>query len=272
MKDSLPFSYQQLHTYHWDIDRPRAVVQIIHGLGEHGGRYESFARFMHQQQVAVRALDLPGFGRSPGKRGYLKGNYEAYQATIKEALRQTRQAYEDIPVFLLGQSMGGNMVLYHGLFSDSGLAGVIATSPWLQLTNPPSSLLIAFARAIVPVFPKFTQPNGLDPNHLSRVPEAVNAYKEDPYVHNRVTAGLAISVLDAAQRVLDYQGKAPSPIFILHGTGDQITSPEGSRAVAENLEGDVTTNFVEGAYHELLHEIERETIQHQIADWILQRI
>jgi len=253
--------------YHWDTFHAKAVIALVHGLGEHAGRYDGFARYFSTHGFATIAYDRRGHGRSGGKRGHTP-TYEAYQEEVNHLLAHVHEQYPTVPVFLYGHSMGGNLVLYNALQYYPQVKGVVASAPWIELTERAPLAKVIAGRIAAQVFPAFTLPNGLDPRHLSRNTQEVEAYLKDPLVHDMISAAAGTAMLDAGKWLSEYQGETDIPILLIHGTADKLTSAEASQAFAGQVKGDITFLGWKGAYHELHHEPNRNEIMDATRAWL----
>lgn len=251
----------------WPVDNPRAVVCLVHGLGEHIGRYETVASFFTGNQIAVIGFDLPGFGRSAGKRGHTLP-FPACIEEIAATIHQANDFYPGTPVFLYGQSMGGNLVLNYLLDYPSTLAGVIAASPWIRLQDPPSRLLTVFAKTMKLIFPSFTQSNNLDASQLSNDPAVRTAYLADPLVHDRISVATGVDMLEAAARLEYFEGDVSVPLLLLHGSQDAITSPDGTKDFAGRVSGDITLKIWKDLKHELHNEPNKAEVLSFVINWM----
>ncbi|MBK7407598.1 MAG: alpha/beta hydrolase [Saprospirales bacterium] len=257
----------QLFFRHWEVSTPKAVVVLAHGMGEHTGRYAHLASFFQSQSIAVIGADFPGFGQSSGKRGHAPG-IETYFRTIDLMLEEATTQYPEIPVFLMGQSMGSNLVLNYVLERKPAVAGVLAMSPWIRIRKMPPAAVMTLARLMRRVFPAFSQSNGLDPTDFSRDPEVVEAYRKDPYTHDRVSAGIGFSLLEAGLFLDQYEGTFPCPLLLTHGTKDALTDPLATESFAGRLNGPVTLKLWEGLFHETYHEPEKQQVLEFLVNWI----
>lgn len=252
---------------HWNVQTPKAVVVLAHGMGEHTGRYEHLAAYFQSRDLAMLGPDFPGFGQSSGKRGHAPG-METYYQTIELVLEEAKREYPDVPVFLMGQSMGANLALNFALHYSPPIAGVVATSPWIRIKKMPSAAVMTLARIMRTVYPAFSQSNGLDPRDFSRDPEAIEAYRKDPYVHDKVSAGIGFSLLEAGLYLDRYEGAFPYPLLLTHGTADVLTDPAATEAFAKRLTGPVTLKLWDGFYHETFHEPDKLQVLEFLVNWI----
>jgi alpha-beta hydrolase superfamily lysophospholipase len=256
---------------YWPVDDARAVICIVHGLGEHIGRYDEVAAFFNTKNFAAVAADRRGHGRSEGKKGHTT-HFEAFMEEIATLIEKARELNPGRPLFLYGHSMGGNLVLNYVLRKRPIIQGVVATGSWVRLEKPPSKLLLGFAKMTNSIFPAFSQSNGLKTSELSSDPEVVAAYEADPLVHDRITVATALSMLDAASWLDQYSGETPVPALIMHGGIDKITDPAGSEYLAKRLKGDVTWKPWGGLKHEIHNEPAKEEVLSFLVKWVEKHI
>ena len=249
----------------------KAVMAIVHGLGEHSSRYSHMASFFNGHDYSVAAFDLRGHGRSDGMRGHTP-SYDTLMDDIASFLAEVRNLIPDIPVFLFGHSLGGNLALNYTLRRKPELAGSIITGPWLRLSSEPGGLQVILARFMNRLWPAFTQANGLDTKALARDPEIVKAYEQDPLVHDRISARLYIETYQAGLWALEQAGRFPSPLLLMHGESDRMTSADASRAFTEKVKEGCTLKIWEGLFHEIHNEPEKEQVFQEILSWFENQI
>jgi len=265
-------SQEKIYAYSWPIEEePKAVICLVHGLGEHLHRYEHFAAYFNNQGYVVIAFDNVGHGRSGGKRGHV-ANYQIHMDNIKELLDEAEKRYPLLPKFLYGHSMGGNFVLNYGLKNNPSIAGLITTGAFITLDKRPSPLLMNFVKIIRYVLPSLLQANDLNPDHVSSDPKVVAKYVNDPLVHDKISTNAAVELFDAADWLAGYQGEVETPYLLMHGAVDSLTSPNGSRLLSNNLNGDVTHKEWEGMYHEIHNEPDQEKVFDYTIGWIESKI
>ncbi len=243
------------------------VVCIIHGIGEHSGRYAYLINHLLQRGYAVAAIDQTGHGRSEGQRGHVS-RYDELMDNIEKLISKVRGDYPALPVFLLGHSWGGNQVLNFVMRRKPALQGVIAMSPWLKLAFEPPAWKVLLGKGMKSIYPAFSQPSELAIDFISRDPEVVEAYRRDPLVHDRISAGLFTESYAAAQWALDHAAEFPLPLLLIHGTDDKLVSPEGTREFAGRLQNQVTLKLFEGMYHETHNDFGKETVFATITNWL----
>ncbi len=261
----------KLHGIHWKKENPRAVIALVHGFGEHADRYNHLAAWFGEKGFSVVAYDRRGHGQSGGKRGHTP-SYSAYLDEIDILLDETRKVYPGIPVVIWGHSQGGNLVLSHIIERKPEAKAVVVTGPWIQLAFNPPGFLVALGKVMKSVYPKFTNKNQLDANHISHDPEVVKKYVEDPLVHDLVTAATGTAMLDSADRLNTYSGELPLPTLIMHGGDDKVTSRPASEAFHSRVSGDVSLKVWDGFYHEIHNEPEQDQVFSYAMDWLEKKL
>jgi alpha-beta hydrolase superfamily lysophospholipase len=209
------------------LEPPRAVLINVHGLGDHSGLYGALADRMVASGFAVHAFDLRGNGRSPGKRGHVDA-WGDFREDLRCFFELVRREEPGRPLFLLGNSMGGLIVLEYALHYPEGLRGVIAAAPPLgRLTVPP--VLLALGRVMSRIWPSFSLQTGMDLSGLAQDPSVQAELLADPLFHRLGSARLSTEVQAAIARVQARAAEFPLPVLVLHGSRDGMVPPEGSR-------------------------------------------
>lgn len=246
---------------------PRATLAIVHGFGEHSGRYGNVVNWFVPRGYAAYAFDVRGNGRSPGPRGYV-GRFEEYREDLRAFLDLVRGIQPDGPLFLLGHSQGGLIVLNHVLHDPSGIDAVVASSPALGRL-PVSPFLLVLARALSRVWPTFRLATGLDVTALSRDESVVQAYVADPLVHNMGTPRLGTELMAAIEWTQAHAADLSLPCLIVHGTDDRICPCEASQAFFDRCSyaGKERLTY-EGGYHELFNDLDRERVLADVQAWL----
>lgn len=251
----------------WEPDgEPKAVVCLVHGLGEHCGRYAHVAAALNDAGYAVLASDKRGHGRSEGKRGHVP-SYDALMDDIGLLLAQAAERYPGKPRFLYGHSLGGNEVLNYALRRRPDVAGVVSTSPGLRPGFKPPALQLAAGRLMNRLWPAFTMPNSLEMDALCRDPAVIAAYQADPLNHDRLSARLGIGLLEAGEWALAHAAEFPVPLLLMHGTADRLTSPAASVEFAGRA-ANCTLQLWEGFYHETHNDPEKDRVIAFMVRWL----
>ena len=243
------------------------VVAIVHGLGEHSGRYAEVAELLGQARYAVMSFDLRGHGRSDGQRGHVE-NYSVLLDDIGLLIAEASSRSGRLPVFLYGHSLGGNLVLNYALRRQPQIAGLVVASPLLRLTSAPPLWKRMLGRVMNRIGPRFSLQGRIDPKDLSHDPGANRLLEQDPLVHRRVSARLGTAMLDTGQWALDNAGQLALPTLLMHGSSDPVTSPDASAEFAGRAGDKCTFGIWEGLYHELHWETERTAVIQFVIDWL----
>ncbi len=251
----------------WPVEKPKAVIALLHGQGEHIGRYRPVAEWFNQHQIAVLGYDHQGYGRSEGNRGHAK-NLEVLLDDIGLLLDKTRQQYPGTPLFLYGHSMGGGLALNYVTRREPDLTGLIVTSPWIRLAFEAPVLKVLAGKLMRHILPKLALPTGLNPSSISRDEAVVQAYITDPLVHDKLSAAAGIALLEAGEWLDQWAGTFKIPVLLLHGGADQLTSAPATNAFAGRVKGDVTHREWPGLYHEIHNEPEQEEVFESMFEWI----
>jgi alpha-beta hydrolase superfamily lysophospholipase len=256
----------------WEPNKkPKAVVVLVHGHGEHVGRYTHVADAFTKVGYALVGFDLRGHGKSGGARGHAP-SYEALMDDIADFLEQVIKRYPKLPIFIYGHSLGGNLVLNFILRRRPTVLGAIVTAPWLKLAFDPPAVQVSLARVISKIAPGFTQHSRLDTNALSQDTQIVEAYNNDPLVHDQISARLYVDMHDSGLWALEHATEIPIPLLLMHGTADRITSNQASREFAEQNREKVTWRTWEGCYHEIHNEPQKADVLKVMLDWMDARL
>lgn len=248
----------------------RAVVVFVHGLGDHIQRYDGWAGLFNEAMIGFAGVDLPGHGRSDGKRGHIK-NYTLTDEMINILLNECRKTFPGIPLFLYGQSMGGGIVLDYLIRKNPKIKGAIVTSPWLKLAFEPEKSKVKLAGIMKSIIPAMVQPSGLVVEHISHDQKVIDKYKNDPLVHGKISVSLFHGAMRDAENALKNASQLKIPLLLMHGSDDQICSPEGSREFASKTKL-AQLKIWDGGYHELHNDLYRDELFSYIFSWINTRL
>lgn len=262
---------KKIYAYRWDVEDAKAVVCLVHGLGEHLHRYDHMVAYYNERGFSVMSFDNIGHGRSEGKRGHLP-SFQVYMDNVSELLSTAEKAYPLLPKFLYGHSMGGNIVLNYALRNNPSIAGLVSSGAWITLPKSPPALLVAVGNVLKYIVPALQQPSDLDPTTISRDEAEVKKYMDDPLVHGKITINFGAEMLPAAKWLETYQGPNQVPFLMMHGSDDKLTSPEGTALLSKNLTGDVTHKSWEGLYHEIHNEPEQKEVFDYTINWLEEKI
>jgi len=239
----------------WTVESPKAVLGIIHGMGEHSTRYTHMAEAMNNADISVVAFDHRGHGKSRGQKGHTPSLNRLLEG-VDQLLEEMESVAPGAPKFLFGHSMGGNVLLNHALRRKPDVKGIIASGTYLQLAFQPPAIQVALAKLVKGILPSLGQPTNLDATAISRDKAVVEKYLNDPLVHGRITPSFFVEIDAAAKWAMEHAGDLQLPLLIYHGSDDRLTSHDAAKEFAANAKGDVTWRSWEGLYHECHNEPE----------------
>lgn len=243
-------------------------LAILHGYGEHSGRYEAFARWLNGQGWDVIACDLRGHGRSPGRRGHIR-RFSEYLQDAAALHAGARDLAPGRPVFLLGHSLGGLIAVHYTQEGGEDLAGLILSSPALRVAMPVAAWKRLSAPILSHLWPSFSAPSEIDPVWLSHDAGVVEAYRTDPLVH-RVGTARWVTEMQAAQAAALHEARTlVFPLLVLQGGADRLTDPAATEKFFQAAGAkDKTFKSYEGFYHEPLNEVGKERVWEDVRIWL----
>jgi len=262
----------ELHAQTWAADHTRAHLVLVHGLGEHCGRYQNYVDYFVPLGYTLHGADARGHGRSGGKQGYVE-RFEQYVADIDQRVAHIRSADPATPIFVLGHSLGSLMTLKYGLDHPAGLSGIIVTGTALRDALVMPKWKRSLATVLSNVTPSLKMDNGVLTKYLSQDPAVIAAYDADPLVHRWGTPRLATEAEKVRAELYRRAGEWSVPLLMLHGGGDRVCLPEGARIFAKQVPAAlVTYREFEGLYHEIHNEREQAQVFGEIEAWLEARL
>jgi alpha-beta hydrolase superfamily lysophospholipase len=254
-----------LGTRHWPAGGRRKLVSLllVHGLGEHSGRYDHVARRLASKGIDVHAFDLRGFGASAGRRAFVR-SWSEFHDDVEARLSAVRATSRGRPVVLYGHSMGGLVALGYVLTDRPKPDMLVLTAPALDSTTP--AWQRALARVLSPIAPRFAARNGFDGSVLSRDPTVGAKYLADPLNYHRSTVRLGAEALAEQDRVRAALERLAVPTLVLHGEDDRLVPPAASQPLV--AAASVKRLTYPGLRHEIHNEPEWETVMTDVVTWI----
>ncbi|MFA0963234.1 lysophospholipase [Roseivirga sp. BDSF3-8] len=258
-----------LYVRRWDPVGPvKAVLCIVHGLGDHSGRYTELAAYLNESGISVFAIDLHGHGNSGGKRGHID-SYQALLEDVEVLLKEARLAYLDAPLFLYGHSFGGGIVAnFLQQHPSKELTGAIISSPWFRLAFEPPAWKLKLAQFTQQFIPSLTLSNELESQWISKEEEEMQRYEDDPLVHNRISARLFSLAFKNGLQVLKSESRINIPMLVVHGKEDQITDYHATAEFVKKYPDMVKFILIENGRHELHHDTEKARVMNEIGSFL----
>lgn len=274
LEDSLQGSNDtKLFCRSWLPGRPPSRVAVIaHGLAEHSGRHEHLAGRLADHGFAVYALDHRGHGHSPGRRANIQ-RFDYVVEDLHALIRRAAAGNPGLPVTLIGHSMGGAIALECALRHPQSQRQLVLSAPALAAGEDVSPLQVAVVRLLSALLPN-TGALTLPAEALSRDPEVVRAYDQDPLVYRGAIPARTLAELFKAMKSFpESTPRLEIPVLVLHGTDDTVVPPAAVEGVLARLGPvDKTVLRYEGLYHEVFNEPERERVIGDLLDWLEARV
>jgi len=262
----------ELYAQSWGPDNePKAVVCLVHGLGEHSSRYTHVGKAFSAEGFALVGFDLRGHGNSGGELGHFP-SLDALMNDIYALIQQGSEKYPGVPVFLYGHSLGALLVLNYATYYAHSLTGVIVTGSGLRSPVLEQKAKITLSKILGGLLPIVTISSGLDANDISRVSEVVRTYKEDPLVHDSVTLSAARVGVGAVERAFAHAAEFSTPLLLMHGTADRLAYPHGSQEFADLVLENCDLKFWDGLHHEIHNEPEQDEVFAYTVAWMNSRL
>ncbi len=248
--------------------KPRAALLIVHGLGEHSGRYTNVVNHFVPSGFALYGIDHIGHGKSDGEREML-ARFEDFTEPLAVYQKMIAEAHPGLPLFIYGHSMGGLITAFYLLDHQKEFTGAILSAPAVRVPQNISAFTVTLGKIFSTIAPKMGLIQ-LDAAGISRDEAVVKAYNNDPLVfHGKTTARLSAEMLRAMMRVTAEVEKITLPLFILQGSADYLVDPDGAKMVYEKAASvDKTLKLYDGLFHEVHNEPEREVMFNDLENWI----
>jgi alpha-beta hydrolase superfamily lysophospholipase len=262
------FDGLRLHGIRWRAPgKAKACVIVVHGVGEHSGRYAHMADYLTQHGYTVYSLDYRGHGLSEGERANI-GSFDAAAEDIKTCYDWLASEEHDTPVFIFGHSQGTLVTLFFVLKYPQLLRGVMLSATMLGLSKvaKPLAWLASTLNRVSPEARLFA----IEPSTISRDPEVLRAAENDPLIsRTRLTPRIIHAMIYESRHVLEQLPSLNLPFLIMHGTADRLVPPVGSQLIYDAVSNpDKTLKWYDGLYHEICNEPEQEQVFADIVSWL----
>jgi alpha-beta hydrolase superfamily lysophospholipase len=255
----------------WQSDlpaAPRAHVAMVHGFGDHSGRYGSLRKALVDQGFAAHGFDYRGHGRADGQRGHVD-RFTDYVADLERFWERVREGAGALPTFVFAHSHGGLIAVHFALRAPAALKGLVLSTPFLGFAFTPPPLKVAGAKVVGFFWPNAPFKSMLKAHELTRDPELQEATRKDPLYHTAVTPRWFDEEKRAQSQARDAASRLALPVFLYAGSSDPIASVPTARLFFEHL-GSADKQYKEypGMLHESFNELGRAEVERDVANWI----
>ncbi len=253
-----PINSHERHLISCVAENPKAALVIIHGFGEHGGRYQHMMEHLADHNISSLAIDLEGHGKSEAERGVCK-SYEILHADVTLAISEAERLSPNVPIFLYGHSMGGGLVLNHGLTHAPKIRAYIVSAALIYPVKPVSGGLRMLVKILRKIVPKMTIANDIVGHEVSTLPEVQELYANDPLNHRRLGVGLAEDIVEGGEWNVANAEKWQAPLLMLHSRDDKLTQFAGSEEFASKAQN-CTFLPLQDCEHEIHNDVSRDVV------------
>ncbi|OFX51413.1 MAG: hypothetical protein A2046_04420 [Bacteroidetes bacterium GWA2_30_7] len=261
----------KLHFIHWHLPNPKAILVLIHGIGEHSGRYNYLASRFVAVGINVVSMDYRGHGLSEGKRGHIN-SYSELLNDINTLFKEIPLEYKNLPIILYGHSMGGNIALNYTMRMCPSINLLIATSPWIRLPRQIPTWLNFFAKILNKIYPSFTQRVTFHSSELTHDLAVLEEHGQDNLNHGFISPRMYFEMCKSGNYILKNSEKLKNKTLLMHGTLDCITSSKATEEFSLKTKNFSTFKLWDGMFHELHNEIEKDVVIDYVIDWIFKNI
>ncbi|MFY9608638.1 MAG: lysophospholipase [Blastocatellia bacterium] len=254
-----------------DLAHARGEVALVHGFGEHSGRYDRLGVHLNAHGYSVTGYDHRGHGLSDGLPGHVE-SFGEYEDDLDRIIAAVRARSAGRPIFLIGHSMGGLVALRYLATRSSALAGAVISAPLIGLASPVPAHKLVIGRVAARLAPHLRLNNEINPADLSRDPEVGKAYASDPLVNRKVSARWYAEATRAMLEVNEWAPRITLPLIVMHGTDDRLASVDATKRLFERIGvSDKELVIYPGFYHELFNEPEKQQIFDRVTVWMDKR-
>jgi alpha-beta hydrolase superfamily lysophospholipase len=251
---------------------PKAILLVVHGFAEHGGRYGNFADYFLSRGYGIYTFDLRGHGKSDGLRGYTD-RFSDFVDDLEIFRDLVQNRHRGVPLFLVGHSAGGTISAAYSVSHQTGFCGLVLSGALLSPPSDVPAVTILAARLLSRFAPR-TGLYSLEAEFVSRDKSVVYAYVHDPLVyHGKVRARFGVELMDAMAMVRRRMAEIRSPVLVMHGDADRLSDPEGSQTLFSGTgSADKTLKLYPGFYHEIFNEPGRQQVFADMDEWLGARL
>ena len=246
---------------------PKGIIVLVHGLGEHSGRYSThFSNYFLNEGFSILTFDLPGHGKSGGKRGHIE-QYEDFNKLLSAGISHAKKTYPSLPIFLYGHSLGGLIALEYSILIKPIITGVIASAPVIDVYELIPPVKLALAKIMNKIFPSFTLDSGLNRNMLSSDKSVIERYNADPLVHGHTSSRMGMYIIEKGAFVRDNAKNISLPTLVMVASEEGIVSKKAIHDFCEQSDKcseKIWTDF----YHELHNDPENLNVLTFTPEWI----
>jgi alpha-beta hydrolase superfamily lysophospholipase len=246
---------------------PKAIVNLVHSLGEHSGRYYLVAKAFVQAGYMVTSIDLRGHGQSEGPRGHTP-SFDALVTDVEFLVKMNRSENHGKREYIYGHGLGGSVGLYYNLTCDNYVDGIITTSPFIKIGSALQQSISGLGRTLADITPTLSGTFALLYSMLSRDSAIMKAYSTDPLIHNRITAKMESDMKKKGDWIFDHRNNLKGPILMVVGSGDRVIDTQRVMSLAAGLEDRVSLKVWEGLFHETHNEPEKVDVMRFNVDWL----
>lgn len=260
---------QSIFHQHWIPDSaPRAILLVCHGLNEHSGRYHHLAEYFTEKGFGVYGFDHIGHGKSDGTRSFVR-DFPTFTDPILTCIDMIEEEHPDVPVFLVGHSMGGLIGANFLIDHQDKVQGAVLSGSLTLLPEYVSDFTIKIGKLLSSIMPKMGI-LAIDADGISRDKDVVQAYKDDPLVHTgKMTARISNVMNEGIARIAAEGSKISLPVLLLHGSDDSLCDPECSKYLHNLISSQQNQLIIyDGFFHEVYNEPDQETVFNDVLNWL----
>ncbi len=252
----------------WVPEGAHKIMVVAHGLGEHSGRYKNLVDFFYPKGYGIFALDHRGHGQSSGTRGHVD-SFDQYGDDLNMLIKKICSETGQKKVILVGHSLGGLISVSYLLRYQETVSHLVLSSPGLRTKDPPPKIKAAAGKLLARIVPSLTMSNEIDPTHICHDEKVVQAYIDDPLVHNRVSTRFFVEFLKTSEKVFNMASSLTVPLLLLQAQDDLLVDTQASREFFEAAgSAEKEMKVYEGQYHEIFNEPEKEVVFSDLEAWL----